>query len=174
MTGMLDKKVWRVVFFLLAASAIILPITTPSRPLLPIPQVANSFNLPEKLKNRIDLVYGTYSKRSDGLSEIREALPTNATNIGLVCLVDDAEVSLWRPFQGKRHVIHVTDSDKLKSVDAVVVNIEIIEESPNFKDILQFLNEKSAWSPSATFNISSKVQAGSQKWVVYHKNKQRF
>jgi hypothetical protein len=173
-TRMLDKKVWRVVFFLLAASAIILPITTPSRPLLPIPQVANSFNLPEKLKNRIDLVYGTYSKRSDGLSEIREALPTNATNIGLVCSVDDAEVSLWRPFQGKRHVTHVTNSDKLQSVDAVVVNTEIIEESPNFKDILQFLNENSAWLPSATFHITSKVQSGSQKWVVYHKNKQRF
>ena len=173
-TRMLDKKVWRVVFFLLAASAIILPITTPSRPLLPIPQVANSFNLPEKLKSRIDLVYGTYSKRSDVLSKIRDALPTNATNIGLVCSVDDAEVSLWRPFQGKRHVTHVTDSDKLQSVDAVVVNTEIIEESPNFKDIIQFLNEKSDWLPSATFHITSKVQSGSQKWVVYHKNKERF
>ena len=173
-TRMLDKKVWRVVFFLLAASAIILPITTPSRPLLPIPQVANSFKLPEKLKNRINLVYETYRRRSDSLSEIREALPTNATNIGLICSVDDAEVSLWRPFQGKRRVTHVTNSDKLQSVDAVVVNSEILEESPNFKDILQILNENSGWLPSATFHVTSKVQSGSQKWVVYHKNMQRF
>lgn len=173
-TRMLDKKVWRVVFFLLAASAIVLPVTTPSRPLLPIPQLANSFNLSEKLKNRIDLVYETYSKRSDGLSEIREALPTEATKIGLVCSVDDAEVSLWRPFHGRRHVTHLTDSDKLQSVDAVVVNTEAIGESPNFKHILQFLNENADWSPIATFHITSKVQAGSQKWVVYLKNKQRF
>ena len=173
-TRMLDKKVWRVVFFLLAASAIILPITTPSRPLLPIPQVANSFKLPETLKNRINLVYETYRRRSDSLSEIREALPTNATNIGLICSVDDAEVSLWRPFQGKRRVTHVTNSDKLQSVDAVVVNSEILEESPNFKDILQILNENSGWLPSATFHVTSKVQSGSQKWVVYHKNMQRF
>jgi hypothetical protein len=170
-TRMLDKKVWRVVFFLLAASAIVLPVTTPSRPLLPIPQLANSFNLSEKLKNRIDLVYETYSKRSDGLSEIREALPTEATKIGLVCSVDDAEVSLWRPFHGRRHVTHLTDSDKLQSVDAVVVNTEAIGESPNFKHILQFLNENADWSPIATFHITSKVQVGSQKWVVYHKNK---
>lgn len=173
-TRMLDKKVWRVVFFLLAASAIVLPVTTPSRPLLPIPQLANSFNLSEKLKNRIDLVYETYSKRSDGLSEIREALPTEATKIGLVCSVDDAEVSLWRPFHGRRHVTHLTDSDKLQSVNAVVVNTEAIGESPNFKHILHFLNENADWSPIATFHITSKVQVGSQKWVVYHKNKQRF
>lgn len=173
-TRMLDKKVWRVVFFLLAASAIVLPVTTPSRPLLPIPQLANSFNLSEKLKNRIILVYETYSKRSDGLSEIREALPTEATKIGLVCSVDDAEVSLWRPFHGRRHVTHLTDSDKLQSVNAVVVNTEAIGESPNFKHILHFLNENADWSPIATFHITSKVQVGSQKWVVYHKNKQRF
>jgi hypothetical protein len=59
-------------------------------------------------------------------------------------------------------------------VDAVVVNTEAIGESPNFKHILQFLNENADWSPIATFHITSKVQAGSQKWVVYLKNKQRF
>jgi predicted RNA methylase len=70
----------------------------------------------------------------------------------------------------------VTDSDKLESVDIVIVNTNAVEESnkPCLKHILQFLNENQDWSPSATFNITSKVQAGSQKWVVYHKNKQRF
>ena len=171
MTRMLDEKVWRVVFLILAASAIVLPITTPSRPLFPIPELADYFSLPEKIKQRINLVYETYSKRSDALSAIREALPTDSTNIGLICSVDDTEVSLWRPFHGKRHVTHATDSDKLQNLDVVVVNTEALEESPVFKDIVHFLNENRDWSPSAAFHITSKVQAGSQKWVLYHKNK---
>jgi hypothetical protein len=171
MTRMLDEKVWRVVFLILAASAIVLPFTTPSRPLLPIPQLANYFNVPEKLKQRINLVYETYSKRSDALSAIREALPTDSTNIGLVCSVDDTEVSLWRPFRARRHVTHVTDSDKLQNLDVVVVNTEALAESPVFKNIVHFLNENRDWSPSATFHITSKVQSGPNRWVVYRKIK---
>jgi hypothetical protein len=172
MTRMLDEKVWRVIFLILASSAIVLPLTTPSRPLLPIPQLANYFSLPEKLTKRIDLVYETYSKRSDALSAIREALPTDSTNIGLICSVDDTEVSLWKPFRGRRHVTHVTDSEKIESVDIVIINTDALEKSnkPCLKYILQFLNENRDWSPSATFHITSKVQVGSQKWVAYQKN----
>jgi hypothetical protein len=66
----------------------------------------------------------------------------------------------------------VTDSDKLESVNIVIVNTDALEESskPCLKHILQFLNENRDWSPSATFHITSKVQAGSQKWVAYQKN----
>ena len=170
MARMLDEKAWRVVFFLLAASAIILPTTTPSRPLLPISQLASYFKLPEKLKNRIDLVYETYSKRSDDLSEIREALPMDATKIGLVCSVNDTEVSLWRPFHSRRHVAYVTNSDKLQNLDVVVIKAMHIEESPNLKSILQFLNENPNWSLERTFQITSIIQAGPQKWILYNKN----
>jgi hypothetical protein len=169
-TRTLDKKVWRVVFFLLAASAIILPITTPSRPLLPIPQLANSFNLPEKLKNRIILVYETYMKRSDALAELREVLPNHFKNIGLICSVDDTEVSLWRPFHENRRVIHIKTKDMLENVDCVIVNIDSNEsKSLEQKETMMLLQSQNEWKAGDAIPITLKIQGGKQKWVIYNK-----
>ena len=170
MTRMLDEKVWRVVFFTLAASAIVLPLTTPSRPLFPIPQLANYFSLPEKLTKRINLVYETYSKRSDALSAIREALPTDSTNIGLICSVDDTEVSLWRPFHGDRRIFHIKTQDMLKNVDCVIVNIDSDEAiKPEQEKTRSELQDSRYWIPSKPITITSKVQSGPNRWVVYRK-----
>ena len=168
MTRMLDEKVWCVVFFLLAASAIILPMTTPSRPLLPIPQVANSFNLPEKLKNRIDLVYETYSKRSDALAELREFLPKHAKKIGLICSVDDTEISLWKPFNGDRRVYHIKTIDKMNDMDCVIVNMDsdAAKSKEQVQTIIQLKNSKK-WKASNLIPITLKIQGGQQYWVVY-------
>jgi hypothetical protein len=168
---MLDKKVWRVVFFLLVASAIILPIITPSRPLLPIPQLATVFKLPENLRQRIDIVYRTYSNRHDDLSKIREALPEDARNIGLVCSVNDTEISLWKPFNSQRRVSHLTNSDNLKNFDALLINTAAIQQSSDLTKILRLLDEQPSLSRGQTFNITSVIQVGPQKWVLYHKKK---
>jgi hypothetical protein len=147
-----------------------LPFTTPSRPLLPIPQLANYFSLPEKLTKRINLVYETYSKRSDALSAIREALPTDSTNIGLICSVDDTEVSLWRPFHGDRRIFHIKTQDMLKNVDCVIVNIDSDEAiKPEQEKTRSELQDSRYWIPSKPITITSKVQSGPNRWVVYRK-----
>jgi hypothetical protein len=170
MTRMLDEKVWCVVFLILAASSIVLPATTPSRPLLPIPQLASYLNLSEKLKNRIDLVYDTYKKRSDNLAEVREALPAKVKNIGIICSVDDTEASLWRPFHGNRRIFHILTPDMLKNVDCVIVNIDSDEAiKPQQEKIRSELQDSTYWIPSETIFITSKVQAGSNRWIIYRK-----
>jgi hypothetical protein len=168
MTRMLDEKVWRVVFFLLAASAIVLPITTPSRPLLPISQIARILESPEQLKKRIHLVYETYSKRSDALAELREFLPKHAKKIGLICSVDDTEVSLWKPFSGDRRVYHIKTIDKMNNMDCVIVNMDSDEakSKEQAQTIMQLENSKK-WKASNLIPITLKIQRGQQYWVVY-------
>jgi hypothetical protein len=167
-TRMLERRFWRIIFLLFSGSAVVFPITTPSRPLLPIPQLANYFSLPEKLTKRIDLVYKTYSKRSDALAELREFLPKHAKKIGLICSVDDTEVSFWKPFNGERRVYHIKTIDKMNDMDCVIVNMDSDEAKlkEQVQIIMQLKNSKN-WKSSNLIPITLKIQGGQQYWIVY-------
>lgn len=167
-TRMLNKSFWRIIFFLFAGSAVVLPITTPSRPLLPISQIAKILKTPEQLKNRIHLVYETYSRRSDALAELREILPKHAKKIGIICSVDDTEVSLWKPFIGDRRVYHIKTVDKMNDMECVIINMDSDEaKSKEQVQIIMQLKNSKKWKASSLIPITLKIQGGQQYWVVY-------
>ena len=167
-TRMLNKSFWRIIFFLFAGSAVVLPITTPSRPLLPISQVAKILKTPEQLKNRIHLVYETYSRRSDALAELREILPKHAKKIGIICSVDDTEVSLWKPFISDRRVYHIKTIDKMNDMECVIINMDSDEaKSKEQVQIIMQLKNSKKWKASSLIPITLKIQGGQQYWVVY-------
>jgi len=167
-TRMLYKSFWRIIFFLFAGSAVVLPITTPSRPLLPISQIAKILKTPEQLKNRIHLVYETYSRRSDALAELREILPKHAKKIGIICSVDDTEVSLWKPFISDRRVYHIKTIDKMNDMECVIINMDSDEaKSKEQVQIITQLKNSKKWKASSLIPITLKIQGGQQYWVVY-------
>ncbi len=146
----------------------VLPITTPSRPLLPISQVAKILKTPEQLKNRIHLVYETYSRRSDALAELREILPKHAEKIGIICSVDDTEVSLWKPFISDRRVYHIKTIDKMNDMECVIINMDSDEaKSKEQVQIIMQLKNSKKWKASSLIPITLKIQGGQQYWVVY-------
>jgi hypothetical protein len=114
------------------------------------------------------LVYETYSKRSDALAELREFLPKHAKKIGLICSVDDTEVSLWKPFSGDRRVYHIKTIDKMSNMDCVIVNMDSDEakSKEQAQTIMQLENSKK-WKASNLIPITLKIQRGQQYWVVY-------
>jgi len=166
----MDRRTWwRMLCLFCAASAIPIPLLTPSRPLIPAAALATRLPLSESLKKRVKDVYSAYSTRSDNLGAFRQVLPNEAHRIGIIATGDDIEVSLWRPFGSGKSVHHVNperisreDSDALLISSLALRQCHRIEPEAFLSD----LDRSSAWEVAGSLEIVSKVHEGPVKWTL--------
>ena len=160
---------WRALVVCCTASAIPIPLLTPSRPLIPVATLAAQLPLSDRLKQRLNDVYAVYSTRSDNLGAFRKVLPSKAHRVGMIATGDDIEVSLWRPFDSGRSVHHVDpDSISLEKSDALLVSSLALRQRHHIEPeiFLSDLDQSPEWAIAGSLEIVSKVQEGPVKWTL--------
>lgn len=160
-------KLWRGIALAAALSALAIPLLTPSRPLVPAAALAELIFGVGPLTQRVQSVYSVYSQRSDNLASIREILPENAQRIGFLGSGDDVEVSLWRPFNGRRSVAHLTpEQGTLPAIDAIVVSSYGLRRWPDEARV-RLSNQLIGMRKVGSVFVTSKVSEGPIEWTVY-------
>jgi hypothetical protein len=160
-------KLWRGIALAAAISALAIPLLTPSRPLVPAAALAEVIFGAGPLTQRIQSVYAVYSQRSDNLAAVREILPEHAQRIGFLGSGDDIEVSLWRPFNGRRSVAHLTpEQGTLPSVDAIVVSSYGLHRWPD-EASNRLSNQLLSMRKVSSVFVTSKVSEGPIEWSVF-------
>jgi hypothetical protein len=164
---LINSRLWQVIALAAAISALVTPLITPSRPLLPAGELASYIFGEGPLTQRIQSVYKVYSQRADNLASVRDAIPQGAQRIGFLGSGDDIEISLWRPFSGPRSVVHLSPDQKaLLSVDAFVVSDYGKRRWPD--QARQGLDAAlSKHRKVGSVLVTSKVSEGPIKWSVY-------
>ena len=129
---LLRRTWWRwasLLVFALAAGVLVLSPARPLWPAVTILKALGAENSPRPFMKRVWLVYSIYGDRANAFQPAVEALPKNASPLGVVTS-DDPEASLWRPF-GSRRIEHVCQSDEAgylreRNIQYVLVNQSII------------------------------------------------
>lgn len=109
-------KPWNLLAGAAIASAVVMLVITPSRPLWParwFTEFAAGASSP--MLERVRTGYLVYSERSDGLGALRDALPPGATTVGLLSFASGPELPLWKPYL-QRRVRHIRPGE---SIDAL-------------------------------------------------------
>lgn len=166
---------WRALVVCCTASAIPIPLLTPSRPLIPVTKLAHQLPFSDRLKQRLNEVYAVYSTRSDNLGAFRQVLPEGANRIGVIATGDDIEVSLWRPFDSGRSVHHV-DPDNIspEDSDALLVSSLALRQRHHIESeaFLAGLDQSPSWRKARSLEIVSKVQEGPVEWTLFLRENQ--
>ncbi len=149
------------------ATALVVLVLTPARPLWPAQRVLGWFadRLPDNpLVTRAQRVYEVYRSRNDVFAELRAPIPASVPIIGVIEAGDDMESSLWRPF-GKRRVVDLVNLKRDASPDiewVVVRNGMVASKCQTFEE----------WARNAggtlvrTQMITSKVHVGPERWSL--------
>jgi hypothetical protein len=149
------------------ATAVVVLILSPARPLWPAESVLGWFarKLPDNsLIARAQRVYQVYKSRNDVFAALRAQIPPSVSVIGVIEAGDDMESSLWRPF-GKRAVVDLVDlkRDRPPNVEWVVVRNGIVAgKSPTFEE----WTRDTGGTLVCTEMITSKVHIGPEKWSL--------
>ena len=159
---------WLTGFVLVMAFVVL--IMSPDRPLWPAKTILGRLHdkLPnQRLVARALKVYTVYSERSDPLAGVRALLPPEAKVVGFIATEDDTDISLWRPFGGRRveHFLLNDPSEEFhrRQVQYVVVGgANLAVHSTTFNAWRQ----KSGAELIASTNATMKVNEGSQSWYV--------
>ncbi len=117
--------------WLAAASTVVMLLVTPSRPVLPLAAISSALaeENPSPSLQRLALGYEVYRSRADILAPLREALPSDAKEIGFINHAAGPESPLWKPY-GKRTVRHLTPgTDPERGMRHVVLNTKYFEET---------------------------------------------
>ena len=150
--------------------AFVVLIVAPDRPLWPAKTILSRLHekLPDQhLIARALKVYTVYSQRSDPLAGVRALLPPEAKTVGFIATEDDTDVSLWRPFGGRK-VEHFNVDDPVEEIRrqqiqyVVVGGFNLANHNTTFEAWLQ----KSGAKLVATTNAIVKVNEGPQPWYV--------
>ena len=160
---------WKCLAGAALVSSFVILILSPDRPLWPAKTILAKLvaQPPEKpALSRALNVYTTYSLRSDPLAGVRDLLPPKAQTVGFVAGPDDMDVSLWRPFGGRRveHFFAAEPPEKIgRQVRCAVVggyNLKL--NNIRIEDWLQ----QSGGELIAATNATLKVNEGDRKSVV--------
>jgi hypothetical protein len=106
---LVHRRWWRGVGYATMATAFVLIVLNPSRPLLPGNGIAAGLRLvhaPARAVAQLEDNYRERAQRRDIFYQLRESLPPSEPVVGFLRGGDDPEVSLWLPF-GSRHVVEV-------------------------------------------------------------------
>ena len=120
---------WRCAAGLALASAALLVVLSPQRPLWPAntfltaADAAHSSNhwLPRAAK-----VYSVYGSRADAFAPVLAKLPPDANPLGLVTF-DEPEAALWKPF-GARRILHISKNDPAEFPRAQGIHYALVSE----------------------------------------------
>ena len=107
--GAVCQRWFAALAWLAAASTVVMLLVSPSRPVLPMAAISRALaeKNPSPSLQRLALGYGVYSSRADILGPLREALPSDAKEIGFINHAAGPESPLWKPY-GQRTVRHLT------------------------------------------------------------------
>ncbi len=115
-------------------STMLMLFITPSRPVLPMAMISRALadRNPSPALQRLALGYEVYGDRADVLGSLRDALPDDAREIGLINHAAGTESPLWKPY-GQRMVRHLTpEVDPAEAVEGgmrfIVVNTRQFSE----------------------------------------------
>lgn len=111
------SRAWRIVGYMVFATAGMLLVINPARPLGPINSLLKADDAEHsshRLWQRIRTVYSVYGLRGNCFAPVLAALPPEANPLGFVGW-DEPEAALWRPF-GARRIEHICHSDTPEEV----------------------------------------------------------
>ncbi|MEI9963249.1 MAG: hypothetical protein WDM76_19690 [Limisphaerales bacterium] len=160
---------WRVLVGGTLASAFIVLILSPDRPLWPAKTILSKIHAQypdERLITRALKVYTVYSERFDALAGVRALLPPDIKTVGFIGTKDDTDISLWRPF-GTRRVEHFLLSDPSSLIRQKVQYVVV--GGYNLKQLdttLEGWMEQSGTQLVASTNVVLKVGEGLQPWYI--------
>jgi hypothetical protein len=165
---------WRVLCSAVVIFAFIVLIVSPDRPLWPAKTILSKLHDKhpnQRLIARALNVYTVYSQRSDPLAGVRTSLPPEVKTVGFIATEDDTDISLWRPFDGRR-VEHFFLNDspeeiRRQHVEYVVVGgFNLARRGETF----EAWRQQSGAELFATTNATMKVGEGLQPWYVVRFN----
>ena len=168
------RRGWKTGALVTLGLAALLVVLTPARPLWPARTVCAwlAVRYPASVAiERMGTVYSIYSRRSEALAPIRDALPPDETTFGLVTS-DDPEASLWRGMSAdRRRFRHVTRDDSREAVQGrgirmVVVNAGEFERlmGRSFDEWLRVMNGEI----TTTFVLQTRVSRPPGAWHLVH------
>ena len=99
------RRWWRGLAGGVLVLAFVVLILSPDRPLWPAKTILSRLQIEhpdQHLIARALKVYTVYSERSDPLAGVRALLPPEIKTVGFIGTEDDTDISLWRPFGGRR------------------------------------------------------------------------
>jgi hypothetical protein len=163
------RRWWKMLASGVLVLAFVVLIVSADRPLWPAKTILS--NLHEKhpgqrLIARALKVYTVYSERSDPLAGVRALLPTEIKTIGFIGTDDDTDISLWRPFDGRR-VEHFFLTDPPEQIRQQVEYVAVggFNLKRNNTTLEEWLQQSGA-ELFATTNATLKVGEGPQPWYV--------
>lgn len=164
------RRWWHVLTGGILVLAFIVLIVSPDRPLWPAKTILSKFHKqhPEQhLIGRALNVYTVYANRADPLARVRALLPAQAKTIGFIATEDDTDVSLWRPFGGRRieHFFINDSPEKIRrqNIEYVVVGSFNMERHGT---TFEAWRAQSGAELVATTNAIVKVSEGFQPWYL--------
>jgi hypothetical protein len=160
---------WKMLAGGVLALAFVVLILSPDRPLWPAKTILAKLHEQhpgQRLIARALNVYTIYSERSDPLAGVRALLPAEVKVVGFIGTTDDTDISLWRPFGGRR-VEHFFLNDPAaliqQHVRYVVVGGFNLKEQNTALDA--WLKQSGAEIYAST-NATLKLTEGVQPWYV--------
>jgi hypothetical protein len=144
-------------------------ILSPDRPLWPAKTILSKLNEQhpgQHLIARALKVYTVYSERSDPLAGVRDLLPPEIQTVGFIGTEDDTDISLWRPFGGRRveHFLLADPPEQIRQqVQYVVVGGENLKEH---NTTINVWLQQSGAELVGTTNATLKISEGLQPWYV--------
>jgi len=160
---------WRTMAGAVLILAFVVLILSPDRPLWPaqtiltkaVAQHPNQHLLARALK-----VYTVYAGRSDSLAGVRALLPPDIKAVGFIGTGDDVDISLWRPYGGRRvEIFLLTDPPEQIRQRVQYVVVGGLNLKQNNTTLEAWLRTSGA-ELVATTNATLKVADGLQPWHV--------
>jgi len=109
-------KLWQGLAWASLASALLMVVITPSRPLWPSRTMLSRVDASSpKVLQRAKLGYDIYANRSSCLDPVRNILPEDAGMIGYLSLGTSPELPLWKPYM-RRRLRHVLPDESLTTL----------------------------------------------------------
>jgi hypothetical protein len=167
---LIRKPWWRWAALLTVASAVVVVILTPSRPLWPASTILAKLHSRWPASGqlgRVQEVYSVYRERNDLLGPLRNCLPVGALKVGIVASEDDSEYALWRPF-GLRTVTELGGTRPWKEETSGLIWVVGKTSLLNLRygSSLEQIRLSSGAQVVATKLITSKVRDGPEEWFV--------
>ena len=163
------RRWWRGLAGATLVLAFIVLVLSPDRPLWPAKTILSKLAAQHPDKPAIARalkVYTVYSERNDALAGVRALLPPDSKAVGFIGDADDCDISLWRPFGGRRvdHFLLADPPAQIRQhVQYVVLGgFNLQMQGQTIDNWLQTSDAELV----GTTNVTLKISEGSQPWHV--------
>jgi hypothetical protein len=162
---------WRSLAVMSNSVALAIVVLTPSRPLWPAQTVWSwlGAKYPDNhLIQRAATAYSVYARRADNLAALRQEIPAGTRRIGFLSSGDESDISLWRPFDGRR-VWHFDNADSPDEFRKKGVEILVVQSLAFGSSAESRLNELLATTGGRLVSrkhITLKVRIGPEEWWI--------